>query len=186
MSVDVERKRRRWPVWAGIAVLLVLGFILAVAASLNSGPYSFLDQFHPERVEVDESTIYGPGGKPRGVTTPKITMLVFRLGDHDRILAAMKKELTPARGFDSHQLSVGPGGGLWEFPEKSASSAKSILAPEGAFYLYGEVAGSVENNFRSPRRPPSALRQACVVVIFRDETWVEAQWARVKGFLHLG
>src|SRR5690242_14153380 len=107
-SIAPTKKSRRWLIWVGILVFILVATVAASAFALNRGPYTFLEKFHPKHVVIDYEKLMPPGYKPPkgSPPIPRMTMLVFTPSDTETVLSSMKAELTKAKGYDSMDMTT--------------------------------------------------------------------------------
>jgi hypothetical protein len=200
-----EPKPRRRLVWVIAAVVVVVAALAATAASLNRGPYSFLEKFHPKHIDIDYAKMMPAGYKPPGkVAIPKLKMLVFEYSDADAILKSLKAELTKARGYSAIDMTPKftsmPKGAkvpdewknaqMWSFNHTVGGGLPPDQG-EGALFLAGQFASEMKDMYTTgfaasitaPR--PVTRPNSCILIVSHEDTWLERQLAAVKGFLHL-
>jgi hypothetical protein len=184
--------RRKWWIWV-VGTIVVLAATIATVAAFHRSPYAFLDRFHPRIVEVNLARVYSratPKGSKPLTSFPHTTLLVFQDADSARLLASIKAELTPERGFLSSSLgkqvpSDGAFGTVWQFGTGITSSPGwTGLLKDGAVYADGRI-GAVLSEMYGGEANPSVQHTACIVLLTHDETWVEKSLDSVRAFLHL-
>ena len=186
-------RRRRWIV-AGLAFFLFAGVVLVTVAILNRGPYAFLEKYHPRHVTINLGKLLStlPGGSPK-TPVPHTEMLVFDVADNGRVLKDMQRELVPAKGFVHirHQdmTNIDKSETDWEFT-KGAAPSGSFVPDDGVYYQYGYSAEFTRNELETGQLAmsyptPLPHEKACIVILLREETWMEKQWAGIRSFLHL-
>jgi hypothetical protein len=189
MSFMAGGKHRRWRWVVAAAALGIASFVLAVKG--HRSPFAFLERFHPRHVRIDFNKVSRPAVKVSG--QPVMTMLLFDYRDADAVLDAMKKELSSERGYSSRQLpySSGKGEASWDFfhgplPPPTIHTSTS----DNAYYIAGVQAAMLAPAFESGsfRSLGPALKtnppKACLVLVVREDTWVERTLAAVRAFLH--
>lgn len=205
--VPAAKKPRRWLVWVSVLVIVFVGAIAAAVASLNRGPYSFLENFHPRHVEVDYEKMMPKGSKsPAGsLPIPHITMLVFSYSDADAVLKSLHAHLTSAKGFTAQDMNLPPlpkgatipaeykNAQMWLFTKTSGKTGSPIADQEGVMYSSGMIASQEEVMYEKGidammsgmKSPDEARKKGCTVLLYHEENWLEKQWSKIKGFLHL-
>jgi hypothetical protein len=179
----MESVRRKWLIVGGVVVVI---FGAVAFASVDRGPYAFLEGFHPRHVEVDLAKIFGPGPVSPSLTPlPKLRILVFKPADHDAVLKAMFAHLTAKRGYTVTDSNNG-GERHVSFAAPGAHGGFGV----GAYFSYGpktttdtEWAESAKTGV--PGATPPNTPPGCAVAIARDETWFDRQLGVVRRFLHL-
>ena len=189
-DVEVVRRRRRLWIWVLSGMSFAVG-ALVMAAALLPGPLPFLDKFHPDRIPA---TVVGsvPGVPP--TIPPSGTMLVFSMAEADAVLKAMRRELTPARGYviqddlaftrthsswlPDHEQHV-----RFELDPGSAVSPGGHNAEEVVTYVSGWAGDQRRSMFTGVDKVVGA--QSCVVFVWRQPSWIERQLTAVRSFLHL-
>ena len=205
-----SRRGRRVALWTVAGVFVVVAAAAATLAALGRGPYSFLERFHPQHIEIDLMKLYPPGYKPPpGIPPPPpMTMLVFDDSQAGEVLAAMKRELTPGRGFTSTDLAKtyslpaaashgNPFAGetIWMFAQSGTKSG-GPAATEGAFYEWGRMATMTKIEYTegwvaltasssSMLTDPTKEKPSCIVVVTHKDTWLQSLWAKTRSLLHL-
>jgi hypothetical protein len=193
----MARIRRRWLTWLG-ASILVLSTVVGVVLAICHDRYGFLERFHPRHVVFDPLSLYPPNyRRPAGMAPfPEMSLLIFSPEDAGQVLAAMKAELTPNRGyyvadrFESIRNGTVKGtippmhDQLWSFasgftPGKSISNEFHDFLQFGS----GEIAANTAPFYERSTRPPAA--DACIVIVRHNPTWIEKQVMAVGSFVHL-
>lgn len=187
--------KRRHATWLIAASVLVLAGSLVAFAVGRRGPYAFLEKYRPQRIDVDIRALFAKGPEESQASYPKARLLVFEERDHQAIADAMKHELTMQKGFLFHDASYdsptrGPNDEMFQFalgPEKAGD-----VLPAGAYFEYGMDAArdlkavkSNESIFTTHPELATPKSPACIVVIVGEESWLDRQGERLRGFLHL-
>ncbi|HTQ10963.1 MAG TPA: hypothetical protein VMI31_12885 [Fimbriimonadaceae bacterium] len=141
-------------------------------------PYAFLSRFHPKRIDVDIRDILPKSWRvDNSVGDPKLTLLVFRYRDAPSVLAAMRRELTPARGFRPINLTSMGGSAeppydkdvTWEFVRGFGSADGDRTAR----YSAGYAAADAEQLYAGTGRIGGSRNPACIVLIAPAESGFE-------------
>jgi hypothetical protein len=119
---------------------------------------------------------------------PHVTLLVFDNSDEQAVLDAMKRELTPARGFQPRDTIHGPNHQI-QFT-KVGTGPPSPSPEEGGYFEYGPEAKEfldavVEHRSLNFKKMSDNGPAVCTVALLRKETWFDRQLAVVRRFLHL-
>lgn len=182
--------------WRSIAVGVGVVFVaVACLVALRRDPYSFLYSFHPRIVDVDLARALGappPGTKGAPVfRRSKITMLVFKPEDAEKVLIKMKAELTPDRGYSSKQLASPPNNIAWDFAPGPFPTTGGVAKPNGtAEYAFGNSAAFEEQLFERGTSHMTYWNQdekpACIVLLVHQATWLDRGLDTVRALLHIG
>jgi hypothetical protein len=187
-----EKRMRRWP-WV-VVPIVVVATVVATIAAVHPALYGFLERFHPKHETIDLNKLFSkmPASAKPKAAFPPMTMLVFDYKQADAVLEAMKKELTPKRGFTS-KANPSFAEREWEFyPGPIPKPGAMTIPKEASVFMSGKEASLVKEMYEGggpafiTRLPSGRLAEpACFVLIVHEETWVEKSLSAVRRFLRL-
>lgn len=174
--------------------MAVVGIAIVAVAMLAArrSPYAFLERYRPIRETVDLNRLYDmmpPPSRPRRM--PKCTLLVFRFEDARAVLAEIKAELTPARGFVARDMLapalIGASKTSSEDEAWVFSKGGPPVPDESLEFCSGPEAALARDEWEhGPRYLPRPLIvPSCVVLITRKDNWLDTATEALRGFLHL-
>jgi hypothetical protein len=192
---ETAKRPRKW-LWISLATLVAVAVLLATYAALNRGQYAFLERWRPRHVEINLMKGVPAGAMPKGRPIPRMLMLVFADKDSAAILAALKRELTPARGYLADDLGkmfkstsgLPPGYGnseMWMFYRAGATTRGGEAVSYASGFMGGEMARLYENGLQS-RTGAKRAQPACIVLVMGADNWLQRQLSALRRLLHVG
>jgi hypothetical protein len=201
------RPRRKWLWFVAGAVLLIVSLAMA-AASLNRGPYAFLERFHPQHLNVDQH-LDMQNMPSWSVAKPslKFKMYVFKPEEASAVLGAMRRELNAAHGYTAIDaippqwkvLLNDPSAAELEL-EKAQGKTPTLTpmreedwifsrrrSPDSVEFISGDLATNEKDAYlgesSTVSSPPSP---SCIVVFSYKESWLNRQLSAIRSWLHIG
>jgi|GEM_PF-3199717 len=163
--------RPRWRWWIAVVALASI-ILLVVAAASRHTEFSFLEDLGPSKV-------YDPGA-PSSLPGPesdfRYQLVYFSKNRSAAVLAALKRHLTPARGYTMDRNDSEKGAFITFGYGKSPHDRGAIFTNESEF----------PSRWGGRIQAPNLEPGGCVVVLAFRPNWWEKKWQEFRQFLHLG
>lgn len=189
LLLGVEKKRIGWGTRIALLAILLIVIFFAMAV-FDHGRYGFLYKYHPDRFDMlSGSVLVNVRLIPATDPPPKEYCLCFSKADAAAVLADLKKELNPDRGYTCEDaMKTKPW--IWMFGSKKDEVWTFLSSPtEGAVFANGVFGASYRGTAQTEGSgkvfTASGWGDACVVVIVHNESSFERFRRSVRTFLHL-